>query len=411
MKKTIILYLTGVVMFGILVFLILQIPAKISSPEVAERAWSKKCQLEYANTLLVKGLNKESALAFEDYLSQSNANKKELAGICYKLGNIYMNLYEYEKALEIFYKAELLDNQANFMSEMNQKIVEALEKSGMTQQAKYELESRTSLRKPVRKQGVVVARIGRDKILQSEIDKVIDKMPEWMKGKVQTDEGRVEFIKQYVATEVLYRKAKRTGINSSPETREAVENFKKQFVVGKLLQKEIDENLKISPEDIELYYRANKDNYIDPEGIKITYLEVTDKTKKETALDMLEKEKVTKTDRWILKEQTYISGIGEAKDIIAGLLLKEKGNTSDILKIGNKFYIFRIDDKRAKREKSFDEVKSQVEYEYKSNKRNKITNSFLEKALEEQEVEIFYKASEDETAAGKGTEAEGEIGN
>ena len=389
MKKTIILYLTGIVMFGILAVLILQIPAKISNPKPAERVWSEKYQLEYANTLLAKGLNKESASAFENYLSKSKASKRDLAGICYKLGNIYMKLYEYEKALKTFYKSELLDNQAGFMSEMNRKIVEALEKSGMTQQAKYELESRTSLKKPVKKQGVVVAQIGRDKILQSDIDKAIDKMPEWMKEKVRTDEGKAEFIKQYVATEVLYEKAKRAGIDSSPETREAVENFKKQFIVRKLLQKDIDKNLKISPEDILLYYKANKDKYEEPEGIKITYLEVTDKIKKETALDMLREGKGTKKDSWILKGQTYISGIGEAKDVISGLLLKEKGDTSDILKIKDKFYIFRIDDKRPKREKSFDEVKSQVEYEYKSKKKSEITNSFLKKALEEQEVKIF----------------------
>jgi len=400
MKKTIALYLTVIIMFGILAALILQVPAKTSNPKAVKRAWSEKDQLEYANTLLAKGLNKESALAFEDYLSQSNASKKKLAGICYKVGNIYMNLYEYEKALKTFYKTELLDNQASFMSEMNQKIVEALEKSGMTQQAKYELESRTSLKKPARKQGVVVAQIGRDKIMQSDIDKAIDKMPGWMKTKVQTDEGKAEFIKQYVATEVLYRKAKRAGINNSPETREAVENFKKQFVVSKLLRKDMDKNLKIAPEDIELYYKANKDKYIEPEGIKITYLEVMDKTKKETALDMLRKGKGTKTDSWILKGQTYISGIGEAKDVIAGLLLKEKGDISDILKIKDKFYIFRVDDKKAKKERSFDEVKSQVEYEYKSKKKSEITNSFLKKALEEQEVKIFYEPSKAEDHIG-----------
>jgi peptidyl-prolyl cis-trans isomerase C len=303
-----------------------------------------------------------------------------------------MDLHEYENALKTFYKAEILDGQADFMSDMNQKIVSALENLGMTQQAQYELDARTDISgKTAPSEAKAVARIGKDEILETEINRAIDKMPEWMKKNFESPELKLKFIREYVAAEVLYRKAKRLGLDKTPDTKDAVESFKKQVVVEQIVKKEIDKNLKISQEDVELYYKANKDKYIEPEGIKVSYAELKDESKKVEAVNQLKEGNGTKIEDWIKKDDTYISGIGEAKDVIAGLFLKEKGEFTDPLKVNEKFYIFSIIDKRQKREKDFNEVKSQAEYEYKSKKQNEIMNSLLKKALEEQDVGILYE--------------------
>src|SRR3989338_3700495 len=98
--------------------------------------WSGEKQLEYANTLLSKGLDIQSAQAFAAYMdSNASASKEELASIGYKLGELYMKLGEYEKALANFYKSELLNPNADYQPRMNELIVEALEKAGLSTQA------------------------------------------------------------------------------------------------------------------------------------------------------------------------------------------------------------------------------------------------------------------------------------
>lgn len=52
---------------------------------------------------------------------------------------------------------------------------------------------------------------------------------------------------------------------------------------------------------------------------------------------------------------------------------------------------------RQRRQKSFEEVKSEVEYEYKMKKQQEISQDLLKKALEKQEVEIFETVNKNET--------------
>ena len=389
MKTNVILSVIIVLLLGVLIVLVVQLPERITKPVSQQEVWSAKDQLDYANTLLAKGLQKEAASLFEKYIETAKTDGKEIAKVCYRLGSIYMDLYQYEKALALFYRAEMLDKDAEFIQEMNQKIVEALENLGLSSQAQYELAKRVSLGDTSTKKGEVVARIGKREITQSEIDKALAGLPEWMRKEMTKKDKRLEFIRNYVATEVLYEKAKRLGIDKKAEIRQALERTKKQLVVQDYISKEIEKRLKIDPQDVENYYQANKDKYTEPAKIKISYVEFSEDSEKEKALKELDEGKGKKIEGWISRGSSYISGIGEAKDVIESLFLKEKGERIDLLKIKDKFYIFSIEDKRPEKVRSFDEVKTQVEYEYRMEKERSITDSLLKDALEEQEVEIY----------------------
>ena len=206
-------------------------------------AWTEKEQLEYANTLLSKGLDSQAAEAFEFYLGNSSLDKKALAAAIYRLGNIYMDLEEYEKAVRSFYKSEILDNQAEYKTAMNERIVEALEKLGLSKQAQYELQSRTSLGAPVKEGENIVAQIGNRKITESQIDQAIEMLPEMVQGEFSSGNGKLDFIKQYVATEILYDKAKKLGLDKYGKIKDYLEDFKKQFIVQQLVQQQISKAL------------------------------------------------------------------------------------------------------------------------------------------------------------------------
>jgi len=380
-----------ILMLGILLVRVFQLPSSRGKLLAEKIVWSDSDQLEYANTLFAKGLQSEAAGALEEYIRDAVTNKEELAKLCYRLGSIYMDLYRYEKALAYFYRAEMLDREAEFSEEMNQKIVTALENLGLTSQAQYELTERVSLGDTSQQKGKVVARIGRREITQDEIDRAINMLPEWMRKQFEEGARRLKFIQDYVATEVLYEKAKRLGIDREDEIRRALENTKKQMVVQSLLRREIEKELKIDPQDLENYYKANKDKYTEQEKIKIRYVEFTQDSEREEALKELKEGGGKEVEGWIERNSTYISGIGEAKDVIEELFLKEKGEYSAPLKIRDKFYIFFIEDLQPARVKSFEEVRNRLEYEYRQEKERSIIDSLLRGALEEQEVEIFYE--------------------
>ncbi len=393
MKRFLIILL--IIICAIAAFYFLKIESTALQPQKQLRAWTVKNQLEYANMLLAKGLNAQAAAAFQNYIEQSDLNKTGLAAACYRLGGIYMDLKEYEKALANFYKAELLNPQADYTSRMNELIVEALESSGLSLQAQYELSSRTSIGKPSEKKEPIVARIGKNEITELQINQAVAKLPQWAQDNFKTKDGKLKFIKEYVSREVLYDKAKKIGLDKSSKTREYLEGIKKELAIQQLLQMEVEQNLKITPADLELYYNANKDKYAIPEAIKVSYLEINDESKKEEAINTLKAGIGTKVEAWIQKTDSAFEGITEAKEAIGILLQQEKGIVNFPIKIKDKTYVFSIDDKRPQKIASFDEVKGHIQREYQTLKEQELLERFLNKAIEQQEVEILYKTETD----------------
>ena len=365
-------------------------------------AWTDKMQLEYANILLAKGLNVNAARAFEVYIEEGRADKKDLASIGYKLGNIYMDLKEYELALASFYKSELLNFDSDYKQDMNQKIVNALENLGLSQQAQYELDSRTSIKPTAQKNEKIAVRIGKREITNEEIDTVINRLPEQVKQGLNSNDAKFKFIREYVATEVLYEKGKKLGLDKNTNTRLAVEDFKKQLVLQELLRDEVRKELKITPEDISMYYKANKDKYSAPERAKVSFLELNDSSRSDETAAKLKQGKGKRIEQWIESGSVLLpENIGESKEAVESIVKQEKGGIVNPVKIKDKLYMFIVNDKEPKREQGFIEVKNQVEGEYRMQKEQQIVQSLLDKALEQQEIEILYQPKVENGKAAK----------
>jgi len=390
-------------MTGVIIYLLKgpQRPAAIDKKSGIEDAasleknifWSGEKQLEYANTLLSKGLDAQAAQAFAAYMdSNASAPNEELASIGYKLGELYMKLGEYEKALANFYKSELLNPNADYQPRMNELIVEALEKAGLSTQAEYELSSRTSLGKPAEESGDIAALIGERRITGGEIDRAIENMPEWIKESFSQGENRLAFIRDYVAGEVLYKQARKAGLDKDARIKEAVEEFKKQTVLRQFISQEVEDNLKITPLDIESYYKANKERYKTGAGIQISYVELADEAKKEEMTALLKEGKGQRIEKWLEKGDSSIGEpIGQDKIALETLLNLEKDALSPPVKVDGKTYLFLVNDKRPESERSFEEVKETLEAEYRLKKQEELMSLLLDQALRSEGVKILYQ--------------------
>lgn len=357
--------------------------------------WGGEKQLEYANTLLSKGLEAQGAQAFQAYMDSNSALPKEdLASIGYKLGELYMKLGEYEKALANFYKSELLNPNADYQPRMNELIVEALEAAGLSTQAGYELSSRTSLGKAGEESPDVAALIGARRITNAEIDRAIENMPEWIKEGFKQGENRLAFIRDYVAGEVLYKQARKAGLDKDVRIKEAVEEFKKQTVLRQFVSQEVEDSLKITPLEIESYYKANKERYKIGAGIQVSYVELADEAKKEEMSALLKEGKGQKIEKWLEAGDSAIGELGQDKAALEALLNLEKDAVSPALKIGEKTYFFLVNDKRPEGERPFEEVREALEAEYRLKKQEELMSLLLEQALRSEGVKILYQPPE-----------------
>ncbi|MFQ5680656.1 MAG: hypothetical protein ACE5GG_01175 [Candidatus Omnitrophota bacterium] len=348
MKKTIFVlavFLAGLIL-GAVVLRQPVAPAGNAAPAMEGNAWTDKQQLQYANLLLSKGLKQEAALALADYLKPAAVGGAEAAKICLRIADIYMDLYKYEQALAYFYKAEVLDS-ASVTGPAEEKIVAALEGLGMTRQAQYELKARTSLSPGKEETADVVARIGEDKITAKEIDDAMKRLPQWAGKEFEEESGRKQFIRQYVAAEALYRKAKRMGLEKEPRIRKGIELFKKDMVIREFLTRRIAEKINIDDSDLRNYYQAHKDRYL---------------PKQETGGEDADKKDMDKG------EKKRKGGPGKIMKMAAGE--KQVDNEKDV-------------------EDNFEQVKRQVRRDLRSQKEQQIIQDLTRQALEDEDVEVY----------------------
>ena len=139
-----------------------------------------------------------------------------------------------------------------------------LERLQRSADAKQALDEATSLdpdQVQESRPGQVIARIGDREITSGDLKHQIDQMPEYVRSQFKEKKAKVDFLKQYVATELFYDAAKREGLDKDKDVIEGTFQSKKGLMVQKYLQHEIAGDMQINPEDVELYYKAHKDKY------------------------------------------------------------------------------------------------------------------------------------------------------
>jgi peptidyl-prolyl cis-trans isomerase D len=188
--------------------------------------------------------------------------------------------------------------------------------------------------------------------------------------------------------------------------RRNIKEFTKQALVQKLLENELKDKIKIDPSDVEMYYKANKYKYTEEATAKVSVIKFQDQQKAQDTMRRLEvgadfvkmvkglsEDEGTKAkDGAIespLSKDGYIPGIGTSKEAADLIFSKKEGQIVGPVKINDAYYIFNINSIKPQVEKPFEEVKEQVEYEYKNKKVQEQMQILLKDVMQEQEVEIF----------------------
>ncbi len=407
--RTILFLLIAIIMFVALALLIIM---RSSPSEDASMTayWTPEKQFQYANMLASKGLKREALDAYEKYLELISASPADRAKVAYQMGSIYMDLGEYEKALSSFYRVDMENPSTELTSEVGPKVVACLERLGMTSQARYELESRTAIEKKEaddtdRGFGPVIARIGKEEVRMSAIDEALDQLPDWTRKQYESEEGKITFVRQYIANELLYRKAKRMGYEDDPDVRVKLRDLAKQVLVQRIVMEEIGK-VTIDPRDVELYYNAYKDKYAEKAQFKLSMIQVDSREKAERILgqtksaesfaDMAKAEslhKETKANGGEIKNPAvrggYIApGVGNSPQAWAAISKIAQGAT-DVVEVNQQFYMFWIHGRTPERQRPFSEVKQQVEADYRRERQEQAAQDLLNRTLEEQAVEIY----------------------
>jgi parvulin-like peptidyl-prolyl isomerase len=363
---------------------------------------------DLAGKLLSAGLKGKAIEQYELYLAEADLAADRRAKIAYTLGTLCMEEGDYEDALSWLYQVEMLDPKTELAPEVGSKIVACLERLGRFAQAQYSLDARSGLDKAGRdefKGDQVVAHIGNDVITMGELDEAIDAMPEWMRSAVKDPAQKRAFLEQYVAEELIHQKAKRLELDKDPSVRKQAERAMRQLMIQKVLEDEIKAKVKISDDDVELYYRAHADRYGEKEAFKIRMMKVdADQLQgvrqaladgeafsglaKTYSLDEATRANGGEVGDWI-EEGLDPTGMGDPNRLWQALANYGEGDVTEPIRVDGETYLFQITSHRPPRPFSLEEAKKQVEADLTRERVEKAYKELVQQALQASEVKLF----------------------
>jgi hypothetical protein len=223
---------------------------------------------QLANALYNQQLYQQAVNEYIDYLQIYPLDSKEQASISYMIANIYFErLHDYENALAYYLRIKQLYPESSVQVEATKKMVECLERMRRSTDAQQVIEQTSALdeaQKPAARTGEVIARIGQREITTGDLQFEMNRLPVYIQEQIKNREQKIDFLKNFIAQELLYDSAKRKGLDKDKEVREGLVLAEKSLMTQKLLQEEIEKTVnpeKYSNADVELFYKANSDRY------------------------------------------------------------------------------------------------------------------------------------------------------
>lgn len=246
---------------------------------------------EYANALYNRELYDQAVREYQRYLDLYDVDEQQSANINFVIGNIYFDrLNDYENAMAYYLKVKHVYPESDVLPQVDKRIVACLERLQRTADAKQALDEATALEPEsvVQSQpGTVIAKIGDREITSGDLKYAIGQLPEYLQSQFEDKQGKINFLQQYVATELFYDAAKRKELDQDKDVIEGAFQAKKSLMVQKYLEEEIASQIQISSDDVELYYKANQENYAekDEQG-NIKHQKPLDEVQQEVAEDL-----------------------------------------------------------------------------------------------------------------------------
>lgn len=220
-------------------------------------------QRKYAHLLVDKGLYEQAIAEYKKIVDSGKLSVKEEANLAYIMANIYVdNIHDYSNALALYLKVKILSADKELKQKVETRTIECLEKLGRPLEAQQEMEKATAL-KPAKEisKGAVVAKIRNREITMEELTAKLRKLPPSMQEAFKDKKQQLEFLKQYIAGELLYDSAKRRNFNNDKEIIDRAYEMKKALMVEKLLSEEVRSKIGISESDMKLYYETHKKDF------------------------------------------------------------------------------------------------------------------------------------------------------
>ena len=383
-----------------------------------------------AAKLAQRNLHEQAAAVWRDYLASAELTNAERAKVLFQIATSFEKAGQYANAIENYYRSESTAPLDELGSQINTHVKECFERLGKFSSLRYEMMDRTSLTSSEPAGGKVVAEIGNEKITEADLDaaaeRVIEGQLSSMEAFMTTEQlneqkkraleqyssgpARQEFLQNWLAQEILYRQALEDGLGDEPRTKRVLEDLARGVLSQELMNQKLASRVSITETDVQTYYAAHKDQYVESARAKISHLRVSDETRAHELLKRLKdgedfaalaqefsEDQGSKDNGGQIAEDVVpgpsVPGIGDANEINAAIFAAEGATVLDkAFQTDQGWEIVKVQEKKPPRQKSFDEVAQQVATELRQRKRQEVQSTYIKEVMDKHNVVIHTSA-------------------
>jgi peptidyl-prolyl cis-trans isomerase C len=232
-----------------------------------------------------------------------------------------------------------------------------------------------------------------------------------VRARYQSMEQKKEFLDTIVRFEILAREADKRGFDEDPE----VVRTMKQVMIQRLLKEEFDTRVKpedISDDEMKQYYEAHRGDYNKPEEVRVSAIIVQDKAKAQKAAEearapanaenrkfreLVEKyseDADSKSRGGDLRFFANDTPVLPAEVVKAAFELRETGQVAGPIQTSQGWYVIKQTGLRKPINKSFEEVKRQIQNRLFRDKRNAAMETFVADLKKTAKIEVNDAALE-----------------
>lgn len=379
-----------------------------------------------------RGLNQEAAGLWCDYAGLPGLSEDERAKALFHAGVSLEKAGQYAQAIEQYYRSEATSPLDELSPQINTHVKQCFESLGNFAALRYELMDRTSLDPSEKAGGKVVAEIGPEKITEADLDVAVERSienelasvkafmsPEQLNeqkkrllGQFRAPQAKQQFLRSWLAQEILYRQALDEGLANKPETKQMLADVTRSVLSQQLMDAKLASKINITESDLRTYYSANKDKYVEPARAKISHIRVADEDRAADVLKRLgdgegfaelarkfSEDEATKADAGAISEEirrgSYVAGIGEAGEINEAIFAASgPAVLGQAFQTENGWEVVKVDEKHPERQKSFDEVQQQVMQELLRTKQQEVQQDYVKELMDKYNVVVHSSVSE-----------------
>jgi peptidyl-prolyl cis-trans isomerase C len=264
-------------------------------------------------------------------------------------------------------------------------------------------------------QAKVYATVGNEKITQADIDAKTSMLPPQFRERYETADGKKKLVEQLTKMSLLSQEARRLNIDKKEEVAKRIKEIADNLIIQELIKEEVIDKVKVSDADIEKYYNENKQEFVQPEKVKVNLIQFKLKENATSEEKSAQKKKASETLKRLKKDEDFEKVAKEVSEdertknnggntgffskgkrsntygpkVEDAAFSMKEGQISDIIEEKNGFYIIKVAEKKPEKEETLQEAKSKIERRLQQEQQKKAYDTYLDTLSKRYPVKIY----------------------